>query len=73
VKFPHYRQLDASDCGATCLRMVAKYYGKHYNLDTLKEKCAQRNQGVNMSAIKIADIYKMRRDMETFFHFRPAN
>ena len=28
--FPHYRQLDAMDCGATCLRMIAKYYGKSY-------------------------------------------
>ncbi len=26
--FPHYTQLDAMDCGATCLRMVAKYYGR---------------------------------------------
>lgn len=51
MNFPHYRQLDVSDCGAACLRMVAKYYGKHYNLDTLKEKCAQRNQGVSMLAI----------------------
>ena len=26
--FPHYRQLDAMDCGPTCLRMIAKYYGR---------------------------------------------
>ena len=25
--FPFYKQLDSRDCGATCLRMVAKYYG----------------------------------------------
>lgn len=25
--FPFYKQLDAMDCGPTCLRMVAKHYG----------------------------------------------
>ncbi|HCY01406.1 MAG TPA: hypothetical protein DG754_14815, partial [Bacteroidales bacterium] len=24
--FPHYTQLDAMDCGPTCLRMIAKHY-----------------------------------------------
>jgi len=27
-KFPFYRQLDQKDCGPTCLKMIAKYYGK---------------------------------------------
>lgn len=27
--FPHYLQLDAMDCGPTCLRMIARYYGKN--------------------------------------------
>lgn len=25
--FPSYRQLDAMDCGPTCLRIMSKYYG----------------------------------------------
>jgi hypothetical protein len=25
--FPHYKQLNASDCGPTSLRMIARYYG----------------------------------------------
>ena len=28
MSFLHYKQLDAMDCGATCLRMLAKHYGK---------------------------------------------
>ena len=36
--FPHYLQLDAMDCGPTCLRMIAKYYGKNYSLQTLRLK-----------------------------------
>ena len=35
--FPHYPQLDAMDCGPTCLRMVAKHYGRSYTLQTLRE------------------------------------
>ena len=32
MKFPHYLQLDAMDCGPTCLRMIAKFYGKNFNI-----------------------------------------
>lgn len=31
--FPHYKQLDASDCGPTSLRMIAKYYGRDYSVE----------------------------------------
>lgn len=41
-RFPHYLQYDAMDCGPTCLRMIAKYYGKNYSLQRL---CAQSNNG----------------------------
>jgi len=37
MTFPHYKQLDAMDCGPTCLRMVAKSYGKSYSLQTLRQ------------------------------------
>ncbi len=36
-KFPHYLQPDAMDCGPTCLRIIAKHFGRHYNLETLRE------------------------------------
>ncbi|WP_311442842.1 cysteine peptidase family C39 domain-containing protein [Hoylesella enoeca] len=26
-KFPHFKQNNASTCGPTCLRIIAKYYG----------------------------------------------
>ncbi|MDR2206062.1 MAG: hypothetical protein LBE36_07895 [Flavobacteriaceae bacterium] len=28
MKFPFYKQPDHKDCGPTCLRIIAKYYGK---------------------------------------------
>lgn len=35
---PYYPQHDAMDCGPTCLRMVAAFYGKRYSLEGLREK-----------------------------------
>jgi len=35
-KFPFYRQLEAKDCGPTCLKIVAKYYGKTLNIQNLR-------------------------------------
>ncbi len=49
--FPFYRQLDAMDCGPTCLRMVARHYGKHYSLQALREKSHLNIEGVSMLGI----------------------
>ena len=29
-KYHFYKQHDRSDCGATCLRIICRYYGKHF-------------------------------------------
>ena len=36
MRLPHYIQNDAMDYGPSCLRMIAKYYGHHYTLQTLR-------------------------------------
>jgi ATP-binding cassette subfamily B protein len=51
MKFPHYRQLDQMDCGPTCLRMIAKYFGRHYTAQTLREKANISKEGVSMLGI----------------------
>ncbi|MDR1742429.1 MAG: hypothetical protein LBR48_01245, partial [Dysgonamonadaceae bacterium] len=43
--FPHYPQLDAMDCGPSCLRMIAKHYGRTYSLQTLREKSFITREG----------------------------
>ncbi|WP_301922662.1 peptidase domain-containing ABC transporter [Ferruginibacter sp.] len=48
MKFPLYKQLDAMDCGPTCLRMVAKYYGRSIPLDYLRNKSQYGKEGVSM-------------------------
>ncbi|MEO6233151.1 MAG: peptidase domain-containing ABC transporter [Ferruginibacter sp.] len=46
--FPLYKQLDAMDCGPTCLRMVGKYYGRTISLEYLRNKSEYGKQGVSM-------------------------
>ena len=48
MHFPLYKQLDAMDCGPTCLRMVAKYYGRSISMDYLRNKSEYGKQGVSM-------------------------
>lgn len=54
VPFPSYRQLDAMDCGPTCLRMIAKYYGRNYDVQKLREKSFITRAGVSMLGISDA-------------------
>ncbi len=49
--FPHYRQFDGMDCGPTCLRMVAKHYGRHYSAQTMRERAQIGKDGVSMLGI----------------------
>lgn len=50
-KFPLYTQNETMDCGPACLRMVAKYYGHHYSLQTLRKKCFITREGVSLLGI----------------------
>jgi ATP-binding cassette subfamily B protein len=50
-KFPFYKQFDRKDCGPTCLRMIAKHYGKSYSPEFLKKKAAITREGVSLAGI----------------------
>ena len=50
-KFPFIKQLDLMDCGPTCLRMIAKHYGRIYSRDYLREQCHITREGVSMGGI----------------------
>ena len=52
--FPHYTQHDTMDCGPTCLRTVAAFYGKRYSLEGLREKSFITREGVSMLGISEA-------------------
>lgn len=54
AKFPLYYQLDAMDCGPTCLRMIAKHYGKSYSVQVLRERSSITREGVSLLGISDA-------------------
>jgi ATP-binding cassette subfamily B protein len=49
--FPFYRQLDMMDCGPTCLRIIAKHYGRAIPIDFLRKKTSLTRSGVSLSGI----------------------
>ncbi|MCB0593407.1 MAG: peptidase domain-containing ABC transporter, partial [Phaeodactylibacter sp.] len=53
-KFPFYQQLDAMDCGATCLRMISRHFGRYYSLEYLRELTYMGKQGVTLLGISDA-------------------
>lgn len=52
--FPHFTQHDQMDCGPTCLRMIAAFYGKHYTLNEMREISFITHLGVSMLGISMA-------------------
>ena len=46
MSFPHIKQPDSMECGATCLRMIAKFHGKEYSAETMQNLCVVTREGV---------------------------
>lgn len=42
------------DCGPTCLKMIAKYYGKHFSLQKLRDISSISREGVSLKGISEA-------------------
>ena len=53
-KFPHYKQPDEMACGATCLRMIAKYHGKTISLPDIIQLSGTTREGSNFQGLSIA-------------------
>ena len=45
------------ECGATCLRMIAKFHGKEYSAATMQNLCVVTREGVSMLGISDAAEY----------------
>jgi ATP-binding cassette subfamily B protein len=54
MPFTFFPQPDAMDCGPTCLRMVAKHYGKSYTLQSLRNRSYITREGVSLLGISDA-------------------
>lgn len=53
-KFPHYKQADNKDCGPTCLKIIAKYYGKLIDIQKLREFSETTREGSSLLFISDA-------------------
>ncbi|MFH6992032.1 peptidase domain-containing ABC transporter [Flavobacterium sp. FlaQc-48] len=47
-KFTHYKQADHKDCGPTCLKIIAKHYGKTINIQELRDASETTREGSNL-------------------------
>ena len=54
MSFPFYKQPDQMDCGPTCMRMVAKHYGRNFSVQTLRRLCEINKEGVSLLGISDA-------------------
>ncbi|WP_131538776.1 peptidase domain-containing ABC transporter [Pedobacter nototheniae] len=54
ISFPFYKQPDQMDCGPTCLRMIARHYGKNFSLQRLREISGINREGVSLLGISEA-------------------
>ena len=53
-RFPHYTQMDQMDCGATCLRIIFKFYGRAVSIHKIRKLCYTTKDGVNLLGISEA-------------------
>jgi ATP-binding cassette subfamily B protein len=49
--FPHYLQPDTMDCGPTCLRIIAKHYGRSISLEKLRSLSDTTRSGSSLQGI----------------------
>jgi ATP-binding cassette subfamily B protein len=54
MAFTIYRQLNAMDCGPTCLRMIARYHGKNYTTRSIRHTAGFGKEGVSLLGISDA-------------------
>ncbi len=53
-KFIFLHQRNQMDCGPTCLAMICRYYGKNFNIQSLRDKTEIGKEGVNLLGISNA-------------------
>ncbi|MGK0286587.1 MAG: ATP-binding cassette subfamily B protein [Salibacteraceae bacterium] len=51
AKFEYYLQPDEMDCGPTCLRIIAKYYGRSISLPKLRSLSETTREGSSLKNI----------------------
>lgn len=52
-RFPVDYQMDSQDCGPACLKIIAKYFGRFYSLQYLRDRCGITKQGVSLENLSM--------------------
>lgn len=77
INLPFFAQLDAMDCGATCLRMICRFYGRIVDGKYLREQTYTGREGVSMLGLSRAaeglgfKTLAVKIDIETLVHDAP--
>ncbi|MGB7088240.1 MAG: cysteine peptidase family C39 domain-containing protein, partial [Phormidesmis sp.] len=50
-QYPWVEQQSSSDCGAACLSMVSRYWGKRFPLNVLREKASVGRDGTSLKSL----------------------
>jgi ATP-binding cassette, subfamily B, bacterial HlyB/CyaB len=53
-RYPYYAQQSASDCGAACLVMVARYWGKKFSVNWLRDLAKVDRNGSSLKGLSAA-------------------
>jgi ATP-binding cassette subfamily B protein len=52
--FPTYKQTEAKDCGPTCIKIIAKHYGKLINTQQLRSLSETTREGSSLLGLNEA-------------------
>ena len=47
-KFPNYKQAETKDCGPTCIKIIAKHYGKSISLEQIRNLSETQREGTSL-------------------------
>ena len=53
-KFPTYKQTESKDCGPTCIKIIAKHYGKLINTQQLRSLSETTREGSSLLGLSDA-------------------
>ena len=53
-RYPYYAQQSASDCGAACLVMIGRYWGKYFSVSRLRDMTNVGRSGASLRALASA-------------------
>lgn len=78
MKYACIRQQSEEDCGAACIATVAKYYGRHFALNRVREIVGTGSQGTSLLGLRRGaeslgfNARQVRASLELIDHLKEA-